>query len=61
MEKNFAIYKEMRAAAERIFNEGISAPAAPADSIQAVDTADTLHVAPVAHAKNPYIIGPAKN
>ena len=27
MEKNFAIYNEMRAAAERVFNEGINAPA----------------------------------
>lgn len=26
MEKNFAIYNEMRAAAERVFNEGINAP-----------------------------------
>lgn len=27
MEKNLAIYNEMRAAAERIFSEGIQAPA----------------------------------
>ena len=46
MEKNFAIYNEMRAAAERVFNEGINAPAGVYSLAELAKVGTTCKTAP---------------
>lgn len=46
MEKNFAIYKEMCAAAERVFNEGINAPAGVYSLAELAKVGTTCKTAP---------------
>ena len=46
MEKNFAIYNEMRATAERVFNEGINAPAGVYSLAELAKVGTTCKTAP---------------